>query len=250
MCASLAVSREHVPPKSLFPERKDFPGVDFRQQLITVPSCEVHNMAKSHDDEFLMVCLAGVVGNNSIGYQHNLGKVSRAVRRSASRLLQKVIIKQQRVFRVELGDNEFADVIWGTPDIARLQTCFDRVARGLYFQDFARRFDGDVHVHLGFLHHEKGNAKTMGEFLRERLELDMKDMPKLGSNPEVFTYQRSQADPYGLFAYRLRFYGSLEVQIGMWPSGTTASRENLVQLSINGGMKTVISLDGTSFEFN
>lgn len=100
MC--VATSREHVPPKNLFPEARDFPGRDFRQQLITVPSCDIHNLAKSQDDEFLMVCLAGLVGNNSIGYRHNMGKVDRTVRRSAGRLLHKIFVKPQHLYRLGL----------------------------------------------------------------------------------------------------------------------------------------------------
>ncbi len=45
---------------------------------LTVPSCEKHNNFKSDDDEFLMVSLAGILGNNSIGYIHSRGKVKRA----------------------------------------------------------------------------------------------------------------------------------------------------------------------------
>ena len=54
MCTSAATSVEHVPPRCLFPEQKDLPiGVDLRKQLITVPSCDIHNSRKSKDDEYL-----------------------------------------------------------------------------------------------------------------------------------------------------------------------------------------------------
>lgn len=54
MCDRLACSREHVPPRNLFPKEKDIRRENYRKNLITVPSCELHNAAKSHDDEFLM----------------------------------------------------------------------------------------------------------------------------------------------------------------------------------------------------
>lgn len=56
-CGWVATSSEHVPPKCLFPESKDVKGIydrSFRNNLITVPSCDKHNMKKSHDDEYLM----------------------------------------------------------------------------------------------------------------------------------------------------------------------------------------------------
>ena len=58
MCDSSARSREHVPPRNLFPEAHESGGVDYRINLITVPSCDAHNSAKSKDDEFLMLVSA------------------------------------------------------------------------------------------------------------------------------------------------------------------------------------------------
>ncbi|WP_096698409.1 hypothetical protein [Polaromonas sp. AER18D-145] len=248
-CVCTATSREHVPPKNLFPEAKDFQGEDLRQQLITVPSCDIHNLAKSQDDEFLMVCLAGLVGNNSIGYRHNFGKVGRAVRRSAGRLLQKIFIAPQRLYRVELKDNKFVDVLWGSPDVPRLRRCFGQIVRGLLFHDFGRAFEGQVHIHLAFLHLEAGNAKTFNDFLKKRLEMDLVDCPKLGSNPEVFYYQRSEPDEFGLFAYRLRFYGRVEVMAGVLPAASNPPA-NIIQKFIEGGIKTIVTLGPEEFEFN
>src|SRR5438876_341492 len=100
MCSSVATSREHVPPKNLFPEASDIGGKSYRVNLITVPSCDEHNTQKSHDDEFLMVSLAGIIGNNSIGYMHKLGKVDRAIRNSANRLLDRVLIEKKEIHRI------------------------------------------------------------------------------------------------------------------------------------------------------
>jgi hypothetical protein len=92
MCNEHAISKEHIPPKCLFPELKDIPDKNFRTNLITVPSCVNHNSKKSNDDEFLMVSLAGVIGNNSIGYRHHMGKVNRAIKRSSYKLLEEVFL--------------------------------------------------------------------------------------------------------------------------------------------------------------
>jgi len=74
-CDSSPISREHVPPKCLFPTEL---GKNLRKDLITVPSCEVHNGKKSDDDEFLLASLAGIVGCNNIGMLHKFTKVDRA----------------------------------------------------------------------------------------------------------------------------------------------------------------------------
>lgn len=135
-CDEPGTTREHVPPKCLFPEAKDMGGLHLREDLITVPSCPVHNTAKSRDDEFLMVCMAGILGNNSIGFRHRLSKVNKAIRRSADRLLQEVFIDKAEVRRIELERNRFIDVLWGTPDIARLKHCFEHIAHGLHVHHF------------------------------------------------------------------------------------------------------------------
>src|SRR6056297_1597568 len=81
-CGKPATSSEHVPPKCIFPEQKDLPDEDYRKNLITVPSCDKHNAAKSRDDEFLMACLAPVVGNNGAGFLHMNTKLSRSYARN------------------------------------------------------------------------------------------------------------------------------------------------------------------------
>lgn len=49
-CENEATSVEHTPPKCIFPQLKDFPHKNLRRNLITVPSCDRHNSAKSKDD--------------------------------------------------------------------------------------------------------------------------------------------------------------------------------------------------------
>jgi len=49
-CGAPATSKEHVPPRGFFPKGSD---------LITVPSCEIHNNDKSHIDETMRVFLMG-----------------------------------------------------------------------------------------------------------------------------------------------------------------------------------------------
>lgn len=99
MCDKEATTVEHVPPKCLFPEFKDA-GEDLRVNLITVPSCDDHNGKKSRDDEFLMVSLAGLIGNNSIGFQHYHGKIQRALKRTSQRLLDDVFLSK-KTYRIE-----------------------------------------------------------------------------------------------------------------------------------------------------
>lgn len=247
MCDRVATSREHVPPRSLFPELRDL-GRDYRKDLITVPSCDLHNMSKSRDDEFLMVSLAGIVGNNSLGYQHKLTKVDRAVRRTANRLLDNVLARRKTVQTIQLNSNKFIDVIWGTPNVARLNNCFEHIARGIYHSHFGVRFQGRVQILLGYLFHDEPDAKTWVEFIHDRSELDLQGKPCLGQNPDVFYYQVTDYDEHGLFMMRLCFYGGLNVYVAFLHSASNPPA-NLTMAFMGMGIKTVLTLGEKSYEF-
>lgn len=61
-CDKKATSDEHVPLDVYFLKTRMY-GIE---NLITVPSCDEHNMQKSQLDEYLTVTLYGKVGNNGL----------------------------------------------------------------------------------------------------------------------------------------------------------------------------------------
>jgi hypothetical protein len=248
MCDRPATSREHVPPRCIFPERKDSNGQDLRAQLITVPSCEIHNSKKSQDDEFLMVSLAGLIGNNSIGYRHNLSKVNRAIVNSSGKLLEAVFLKRNHS-AVKLDDNAFFGVIWGTPDYERLERCFENIARGLFYHHFNSRFIGELRVVMGYLKYDDKNSTTFTRFLKHRAEVDLRARERLGKNPNVFFYQFSDTDAGGLFMLKMCFFEGADIFVAFQPEGTRAPY-NLGLGLIEGGIKTIVNLEGKSYEFN
>jgi hypothetical protein len=247
-CGALPSSREHVPPKCLFPEFSDC-GEHHRKDLITVPSCEVHNTAKSTDDEFLMVSLAGIIGNNSIGYMHKFGKVDRALRRRACKLLEKVLINRKTVERIEVGPNKFLEVLWGNPDSIRLSSAFEAIAYGLHLHHFKRRFVGAVRIYMGYLQYESGNSDVFNQFIRERAALDLEGKAELGSNPDVFSYQYSDKDQFGSYLARLKFYGGLDVYVAHVPEGISLP-ENPINFFIKAGIQTRVQLGDKAYVFN
>lgn len=249
MCSSFATSREHVPPKNLFPEACEMGGTDYRINLITVPSCDEHNSAKSHDDEFLMVSLAGIIGNNSIGYMHKIGKVDRAIRLSANRLLDQILLEKTDIHRVEFGADKFIDVLWGTPDVERLHRCFEHIAYGLHQHHFRKRFCGRINVLLGYLFHKDQNTRTWCEFIRDKADIDLQGKPNIGSNQEVFYYQLSDPDQFGLFLMRLCFYGGLRVYIAFTPDGSSPPPNLAIEL-MSRGIKTIITSGEKSYVFD
>lgn len=214
MCDRDAVSSEHVPPKNLFPEQKDV-GEDYRKHLITVPSCEIHNSAKSEDDEFLMVSLAGIFGNNSIGYLHKFTKVNRAIRRTSNSLLDKAF-KKRKHYHLK-NDNEFLEIIWGTPDHKRLINCFEHIAYGLHYHHLQKRFKGEVKVLLGYLHSKDESNNNFVQFLKDRAAIDLKGISFSGANQDIFYYQFTAPDEHGIYMVHMRFYGGIDVYASFLP---------------------------------
>ncbi|RJG10106.1 hypothetical protein D3879_18915 [Pseudomonas cavernicola] len=246
MCHKVATSVEHVPPKCLFPELKDS-GKDLRINLITVPSCEDHNGKKSHDDEFLMVSIAGIIGNNSIGYQHYNGKIQRALKRTSYKLLEKVFLRKE-ILRI--GDeNKFLELLWGTPDHKRLIDCFTHIAYGIHRHHYKQNFNGIVKPYLGFLYTKEQNPKAFKAFLKDKASIELADQPKYGDNPEVFYYQFTGVDNFGLFLGRLCFYQNVDVYISYQPAEAQTPYHLGFDL-MNRGIKTIIKLGDKEYEFN
>lgn len=248
MCDSPATSREHVPPKCLFPERKDIPEENYRQGLITVPSCDAHNSQKCADDEFLMVSLGGIFSNNSIGYRHKMTKVNRAIAKSSDHLLNKAFLKRKH-FIVKLGENKFIEVIRGTPDFARLKKCFEQIALGLFSHEFNNRFKGVITVLMTHLEQKNKDGETFIQFIKHRAELELKGKKYLGNNPAVFSYQFSDPDRFGLFILRMLFYGGCEIFVSFIPEGKIPPNNFGIQM-LGWGIKTVIELEGKEYRFN
>ncbi len=248
MCEKPATSHEHAPPKCIFPETRDL-GQDFRKNLISVPSCDVHNSSKSRDDEFLMISLAGIIGNNSIGYQHKLTKVDRALRRSSNRLLDKALLKKNPTQTIKLSENRFIEVIWGTPDVERLNSCFNHIARALHYHHLNYRFIGEVKAHLGYLFHNDKNPQMWAEFIKDRSAIDLADKPLIGSNPDVFYYQVTNFDEFGLFMMRLCFYGGIPIYVAFIPAESNPP-SRLEQQLLNAGVRTIFTLGEKTYEFN
>ena len=246
-CGSVATTKEHVPPKCLFPEKKDI-GNNYRDNLITVPSCDLHNGKKSKDDEFLMVSLAGIFGNNSIGYAHKFGKVNRAIKRSSSRLLNKVFLKK-KTYTVPVGKNHFYEVILGTPDYERLIKCFDHIARGIYYHHYGEQFDGLIRVQLGYLNYQEGNSKEFNDCVKFKAESELTNVKKYGENQKIFFYQIVPPDEKGISLLSFVFYGGITVYVSLGKD-IYERPFNFGMFLIEKGITTVINVGEKQFVFN
>lgn len=218
-CGKNATSSEHVPPKCLFPEEKDLEEGGYRQNLITVPSCDLHNQTKSNDDEFLMASLVPIVGNNGLGYLHAQTKLYRAINRKP-RLLDDVVAnhKPNSLRIVDEGQTYNFPVLLGSPDLPRLARCFEAIARGLYFYENSTQFSGLVKSIPNFVKFPEGSdaehiqSTTIKLCIKER-----KKWPVQGANPKIFKYQIGDIEDNGIISMILTFYQNAEAMIALVP---------------------------------
>jgi hypothetical protein len=217
MCDATATSVEHVPPRCLFPEQKDLPsGVDLRKQLITVPSCNVHNTSKSRDDEYLMYALSMNIPNNSTAANHFSTKISRAIQRNPS-VINKLAEKHLSVQVENTQTGEIHETLALSINRKRLENALVMIGRALYFHHFEKKWSGDVSVYPNFLLAiAEQNAYELNEPVEKMAALAeefFRNQPCHGENQDVFSYQVAAGHPLVEVIMLLRFYEGSRVTV-------------------------------------
>jgi hypothetical protein len=158
-------------------------------------------------------------------------------------------MNQKRVEWIEFGPNQFIDVIWGTPDYERLNGCFDRIAKGLHYHHFGRRFSGATKVLLGYTRNDLPDPAEFQRFIRDKVASELEGKSRIGSNPDVFTFQFTDPDQFGIYLVHLQFYGGLDVYVSLIPEDCEFPRNFPMDL-IDMGIPTVIVDRGVTYHFN
>lgn len=204
MCDRIATSREHVPPLCLFPEKKDFPdGLDYRKNLITVPSCEEHNSKKSGDDEFLLSVFTTHIENNPIAIRLFNSKVVRALMRRP--WMMNTFFTNP--FRIQFGNQSDPGFIVNRE---RIDRGIDHISRGIFFYHFQKKALG---TSLNFSYSIFDISSERADEINQGL-LDWRSYSdpawdyaeKYGENPEIFYYQVIRVKEDERTAIRLVFY--------------------------------------------
>jgi len=249
-CEQKATSREHVPPICLFPEIKDTNGINFRKDLITVPSCDLHNSKKSDDDEFLLLSLSGLIKNNPVGTFHQLTKANRALKRKNKDFIEKQILRNHKYAKIKTADGKFRIISIGNPDTERLINCLEHIAYGLYFQEFKERFEGETKMILEFIEYKDENMQMFKKLLKKSFEVEKKlDRGIKGKNPKVFYYQFLEPDNFGLIGLRMVFYETAETYVSFMGKNAKEPFDLAMKLMEN-GFKTTFEIGNEKFEFN
>jgi hypothetical protein len=216
-CGKEATSHEHIPPKCLFPEKKDIEHIfnqSFREELITVPSCDLHNSKKSKDDEYLLVCLSTMLGNNDVALIHTYTKVKRTLAHNPE------IINRIDDFTIKVGNKDYP-ISAIKVDNNRLLNSFEGIARGLYYYEYSNVFTGCLNIISKLFYIQNSDDQrsiNSNNFVERCIELVKKEQLSWGtaikgSNPKVFKYQFSPKDGFNSQTLWLNFYEKVDVYV-------------------------------------
>ena len=207
-CNSPATSKEHFPPRCFFPR-----GPNLNLQLKTVPACELHNNAKSGDDQFLLahICL-------------NASKGPGLPREIFNRSISPQLDRSQG-FHASLatGAKHFKD---GTAafqvDLLRFDCFFSHLCWAIFFDRYGVAFNDSTHVinHIYFSlstkePHEIALRKMLNEMLkvfRDDFEAHIERYEAAKAAESVYANQIiDPARHHGSITIVHTFYGIFEV---------------------------------------
>ncbi len=210
-CDEAATTEEHVPPKVIFPERKDLREVgsvveDLRVGLITVPACQSHNNAFSKDDEYTAFAIAMNMGNHPVAVHQWHTKVRRALKRNPR--LRNLFTRNTKEVRRD-GRMLFAVEI----DRTRVASVMKRAARGLLFHHGYGRLDIELQCHFPSMVFPDGS--NADEAVLGVLCQQLNHLAWQGANPQAFRYQIHK--PEARYLIRLQFYEGFEAIVTSTP---------------------------------
>ena len=215
MCDAPSTSREHVPPKCIFPEKKDSPkGVDFRRNLIKVPSCDRHNLHKSKDDEYLMFVLSCAFRGNEDQNNHFTSKVMRAFSRKP--YVYRSFMKDLSPLYLKSPEGDVLRTASFRVDLERFHNAIFQIACGLFFYQYGKKWQGGYQVITNeLLALDSPNAVETNEAIQRggvRISKIFENYPRYGENDRIFAYS-IVSDDQDRNAIYMKFYEGIEITV-------------------------------------
>ncbi len=194
-CDEPATTKEHAPPLSFFPE-------EHAVNLVTVPSCDLHNNAKSMDAEYTRNVISALLGVSPVGERHFVDKGVRSPEHAPA-LLHTTFsdIRPVKVAGHEVGVD--------TIDANRVKNVMRACLTALHYRETGEKVSTweVVLPNLGFL------AATLKEVRLWREAISAFWLIPCHSrsmdSPVVFEYAVGKIERGHV--YRMRFYGGFNV---------------------------------------
>ena len=176
-----------------------------RNNLIRVPSCDIHNLHKTKDDEYLLFVLISHFQNNEVCQQQILTKFIRALKRKPH--LASLFLKEYRGAIVN-GKKTIAYKV----DDERFNKSIEHVAKGIFYSHFKQKWVYPFNV-VSFAFYKIDdpdfNKYVQNGFIKI-LESFEKDKA-IGANPQVFKYKIHRSYDPDICLILMTFYEGFHV---------------------------------------
>jgi len=192
MCEQEETSKEHVPPKCLFPEKKDLPdGFDFRTNLIKVPSCDKHNSQKSMDDEYFLFLLLSATQGNEDKQNHFDTKLVRAIERKPH--VYEFFLKDMKEVTIPTGDGKYEQAAVFRVDAPRLENIVRHMSSGIFFHHYQKKWNGTFRMFTNSMFDmTSNNASEVNKTIHEvaaKISQAFGSEVAHGKNGNIFSYK-------------------------------------------------------------
>lgn len=216
-CKQIATTKDHIPPKCFFPERKYLPSgsPDYRKNLITIPSCSQHNNLRSKDDEYTA---AVIVMNSESKLASSIFETKgvKTLLRREGVLGKRILSRAEKVKVISPKNNILIpyETLAIRYETSRIERVIESIARGLYY------YESEYHKKWlkrciikspNFLKKDLKESDDFDELSKiNRAFIDGEKyrelgLSKKGSHQDVFFYQVINTE-YGDALIRMVFY--------------------------------------------
>ena len=202
ICGEDKCSVEHVPAKCFFPEESEY-----RKELITVPSCKMHNENTSKDDEYVRNIICMCIGNNPIAYKQFVDKVLKSFQRSPA--LKNQTLQNTHQIYVKEKDEIIKPTLAVQVDRERFDKVMKKMGYALYFHEYGKIWQRGLIVATEFLLESNMRPDEFGEMIQEFKPL-IPPQNFDGKNPKVFQYKFLKTEKEDVILW-MRFYEGFEV---------------------------------------
>ena len=200
LCVGNGITKEHVPAKCFFP-------IDKRINLMTVPSCELHNTKTSLDDEYIRNVISLTRGTNEIAGKLFEDKGFKSMLNSSG--LARVMTKNpQRLNFVK--DDETSTNLTFMVDRFRFDNGLRKIAFGLYFYNYKETWMTELFIATEHF--------ITTDYLPDPIAKKIKNLPDLkvsakyhGYNQDVFKYAFVESESHIQKLLLMNFYNFFEV---------------------------------------
>ncbi|RYH64474.1 MAG: hypothetical protein EON54_06520 [Alcaligenaceae bacterium] len=165
-----------------------------------MPSCDLHNSKKSHDDEYLLFALSGSYTSSGVGLAQFLTKVRRAFEKRPSKAAN-FVRRSAPVQLKRVGDTEWEQGAQVIIDGARVDGVLSNCARALYYHHTRTKFQGPSEVLTNFTMYLDEKVQSSVSEAFDTTARTMAAEPLLGENPAIFSYKFKETESMVIFYF-------------------------------------------------